>query len=136
MPAHPWLSQYDEGVPHEIGTYPERTLLDYLDDGVRERPRASALLFKGRAVSWDERHRSSDALPVALAGPGVRKGDRIAGLLPNCPQFLIAELAAWKLGAVFMPLNPTYHGDELTRPCSGRPAPWAPRARSCSRPDP
>ncbi len=116
MPAHPWLAQYDEGVPHAIGTYPERTLLDFLDDGVRERPHASALLFKGRAISWKELDDASDTLAVAFAKLGIAKGDRIAGLLPNCPQFLVAELAAWKLGAIFMPLNPTYHGDELARP--------------------
>lgn len=114
--AHPWLSQYDPGVPHAIGKYPERTLLDYLDDGVRERPGASALLFKGSAVSWKQLAEESDAFACALAAIGVTRGDRVAAMLPNCPQFLVAELAAWKLGAIFVPLNPTYAGEELRHP--------------------
>ena len=49
----------------------------------------------------------------ALAALGVRKGDRVALLLPNCPQFLIAEFGAWKAGAVVVALNPTYSEREL-----------------------
>lgn len=113
---HPWFSQYDAGVPHHIGTYPERTLLDFFEDAVRERPQSPALLFKGRTITWQEIADASDACACAFAKLGVSRGDRVAALLPNCPQFIVAELAAWKLGAVFVPLNPTYRGDELARP--------------------
>ncbi|HEY6707714.1 MAG TPA: AMP-binding protein, partial [Actinomycetota bacterium] len=50
---------------------------------------------------------------AALAGLGVAKGDRVAVLLPNCPQFLICELGAWKAGAILVPLNPIYTEQEL-----------------------
>ena len=108
-----WLEHYDEGVPASMGPYPERTLLDDLADGAAQRPDAPALLFKGRTVTWGELDRLSDAFAAALAGLGVAKGDRVALLLPNCPQFLIGELGAWKAGAILVPLNPIYTEQEL-----------------------
>jgi long-chain acyl-CoA synthetase len=108
-----WLQHYDQGVPETVGPYPERTLLDDLADAVALRPDAPAALFKGRTVSHGELDRLSDVFAAALAGLGVAKGDRVAMLLPNCPQFLICELGAWKAGAVVHPLNPIYTEQEL-----------------------
>jgi long-chain acyl-CoA synthetase len=113
MEAAPWLGHYDAGVPATLAPYPERTLLDDLAEAVAERPGAPALLFKGRTVSHGELDRASDAFAAALAGLGVAKGDRVALLLPNCPQFLVCELGAWKAGAVLVPLNPVYTEQEL-----------------------
>jgi len=112
----PWLAHYDPGVPPTLGPYPNRTLLDYLDDQVRQRPTAPALLFKGATVSYAELDRLSDAFAAALLGLGVKRGDRVALLLPNCPQFLIAEFGAWKIGAIVAPLNPIYTEHELEGP--------------------
>jgi len=113
IPATPWLSHYDPGVPSTLAPYPRRTLLDYVADAAREQPDAPALLFKRAAVSHGELARLSDAFAAALASMGVVKGDRVALLLPNCPQFLVAELAAWKVGAIVVPLNPIYTEREL-----------------------
>src|SRR5918992_1982860 len=113
MEAAPWLGHYDQGVPGTLAPYPERTLLDDLAEAVAERPAAPALLFKGRTISHGELDRRSDAFAAALAGLGVARGDRVALLLPNCPQFLICELGAWKAGAVLVPLNPIYTEQEL-----------------------
>lgn len=118
MINRPWLSHYDAGVPTTIGEYPARTLLDYIDDGVRERPGNAALLFKGRAVTLGELDRLSTAFANALTGLGVTKGDRVAVMLPNSPQFFICELGAWKVGAILVPLNPIYTEDELVGPLS------------------
>ena len=108
-----WLPHYDQGVPDTLSPYPERTLLDDLAEAVAERPGAPALLFKGRTVTHGELDRLSDAFAAALAGLGVAPGDRVALLLPNCPQFLIGELGAWKAGAILVPLNPIYTEQEL-----------------------
>lgn len=116
MTDHPWFKHYDPGVPRAIGAYPAGTLLDAVEEGLRERPDAPAFLFKGRAVSLRELADASDAFAVALAAMGVQAGDRVACLLPNCPQFFIGELATWKLGAIYVPLNPIYTEDELTGP--------------------
>jgi long-chain acyl-CoA synthetase len=108
-----WLRNYDAGVPATLGPYPERTLLDDVAEAAAERPGAPALLFKGRTISHGELARRSDAFAAALAALGVAKGDRVALLLPNCPQFLICELGAWKAGAIVVPLNPIYTEQEL-----------------------
>jgi long-chain acyl-CoA synthetase len=108
-----WLRHYDQGIPETLAPYPERTLLDDVAEAVAERPGAPALLFKGRTVTWAELDRRSDAFAAALAGLGVAPGDRVALLLPNCPQFLIGELGAWKAGAILVPLNPIYTEPEL-----------------------
>ena len=113
MADKPWLAHYDADVPASLYPYPEKTLLDYLDALAREHPSRPALLFKGSEVSYDQLQRESDAFAAALAALGVRHGDRVALILPNCPQFLVAEIGAWKVGAVVCPINPTYTEREM-----------------------
>jgi long-chain acyl-CoA synthetase len=112
----PWLSHYDSDVPRSLAPYPNRTILDYLADLVRTRPGDPALLFKGTTISWAQLNRDADAFAAALASLGVSRGDRVGLLLPNCPQFFVAEIAAWKLGAIVAPLNPIYPEHELEAP--------------------
>ncbi len=112
----PWLAHYDEGVPATLAPYPNRTLVDYLADAARDRPQQAALLFKGATLTYGELDRLSDACAAAFRSLGVQRGDRVALLLPNCPQFLIAEFAAWKIGAIVAPLNPLYTEQELEGP--------------------
>ena len=112
----PWLAHYDAGVPATLAPYPSSTLLDYLSASVRERPDAPALLFKGSTISRAGLEALSDAFAAALTELGVRRGDRVALLLPNCPQFFIAQFAAWKIGAIVAPLNPIYTEHELEAP--------------------
>ena len=108
-----WLQHYDAGVPSTLIPYPQRTLLDYLSDLARDYPDSAALLFKGSTLSYQTLERLSDRFASALVALGVRAGDRVGLLLPNCPQFIIAELGAWKAGAVVAPLNPIYTEAEL-----------------------
>src|SRR5258706_4750631 len=110
------MSPYDAGVPSTLAPYPDRTLLDYLADLARDRPNQPALLFKGATITWSELERLSDAGASAFAALGIKRGDRVALLLPNCPQFSIAQFAAWKLGAIVAPLNPIYTEHELEGP--------------------
>jgi len=110
----PWLQHYDEGVPRTIGTYPDKTLVDFARDHARTKPDEAALIFKGRPMSWRMLDALSNTLAAALKREGVKKGDRVALVLPNCPQFMIAEMAVWKLGAILAPQNPIYTAHELT----------------------
>jgi long-chain acyl-CoA synthetase len=110
------VNSYDAGVPSTLAPYPDRTLLDYLAELARERPNQPALLFKGATITWSALERLSDAGAAAFAALGIKRGDRVALLLPNCPQFSIAQFAAWKLGAIVAPLNPTYTEHELEGP--------------------
>jgi long-chain acyl-CoA synthetase len=109
----PWLAHYDSDVRPSIAPYPEKTLIDYLDQLAREHGSATALLFKGATVSYGQLDKESTAFAAALWGLGVRKGDRVAVVLPNCPQFFVAEFGAWKIGAVVVGVNPTYSEREL-----------------------
>jgi long-chain acyl-CoA synthetase len=109
----PWLEHYDHGVPATLTPYRDRTILDCVADTAGRLPNHPAILFKGTAISYGELERLSDACAAALQSLGVARGVRVALLLPNCPQFLIVELAAWKLGAILAPLNPLYTEAEL-----------------------
>lgn len=109
-----WTARYDAHVPATLSPYPEKTLVDYLREHASAAPGAPAVLFKGGRLSYADLDRLSDRFAAALAGLGVRRGDRVALVLPNCPQFLIAELGAWKAGATVLPLNPLYTSAELS----------------------
>ena len=110
----PWLAHYDSGVPATLEPYPERTLVDYLAETVRDRPEHPILIFKGRRMSAAELERQSSAFANGLAELGIKQGDRVALALPNCPQFLVAQYGAWKIGAIVCPFNPTYTPREMT----------------------
>ena len=115
MEEFPWLKHYDEGVPHSLEPYPEQTLLDVVRDTATQRPNHAAVIFKGARLSYAELERLSDAFGNALVAQGVKKGDRVALLLPNSPQSIITQLGVWKAGAIAAPINPLYTEDELER---------------------
>jgi long-chain acyl-CoA synthetase len=137
----PWLEHYDPGIPRSIGSYPEKTLVDVLRERVQEEPAAVALVFKGRKISVAEIDRASDALAHSLARLGVKHGDRVALVLPNAPQFVICQFAAWKIGAIVAPQNPLYTDRELEESLgASQPetavtlTPFYERVKRCQRP--
>src|SRR5208337_1972395 len=113
MKTMPWLKHYDEGVPYTLKPYPDSTLLDIVAEAATQRPAHPALLFKGRTISYAELEQLSNVFASALVKLGVKKGDRVALLLPNTPQLVLALLGAWKAGATAVPENPLYTEDEL-----------------------
>lgn len=113
MEEKPWYKSYDAGMPHTLRPYPERTLLDVVRDTVAERPGHTAFIFKNRRMRYAELEQLSNAFGSALAALGVRKGDRVALLIPNSPQAIIAQLGAWKAGAIVCPVNSLYTETEL-----------------------
>ena len=116
MATAPWLDHYDADVPSTLAPYSTRTLTDYLADAARERPDRPALLFKGATLTYRQLDRLSDACAAAFLALGVKREDRVGLLLPNCPQFFIAQFGAWKIGAIVAPLNPIYTERELEGP--------------------
>jgi long-chain acyl-CoA synthetase len=114
IPNEPaWFRNYDKGVPRSLEPYPDLTLLDYLRQNAASWPGRPALFFKGATISYDDLEKWSDRFAAGLIGAGVNQGDRIAIALPNCPQFMIAEIGIWKCGAIACPINPTYSDREL-----------------------
>jgi long-chain acyl-CoA synthetase len=113
MTDRPWQSHYDEGVPGTVGPYDDSTLVDVVRARAAKRPGAPALRFQGAVTSYGELVAQAEAFAAALEARGVKRGDRVALVLPNVPQFVIAELGAWMIGAVVAPVNPTYPDEEL-----------------------
>jgi long-chain acyl-CoA synthetase len=109
----PWLKHYESGVPYTL-TYPSQPLFRFLDTAARRYPRTRALVFYDHALSYRELNRAVDRFANALLALGVKKGDRVALLLPNSPQLVIAYYAALKAGAVVVSMNPLNNADELT----------------------
>jgi long-chain acyl-CoA synthetase len=111
--SKPWLAHYDSDVPHTLVPYPDRTLLDYLADLGRDHADSPAILFKGATMTYGRLEQESTAFGAALAAMGVQPGERVALLLPNCPQFMVAEFGVWKAGGIVVAVNPTYSEREL-----------------------
>ena len=109
----PWLAHYDPDVAQTLAPYPDKTLLDFLDELARNHGGKPAILFKGSTLSYGDIQALSDAFAAALVALGVKPGSRVALILPNCPQFFIAQFGAWKAGAIVVALNPTYSEREL-----------------------
>jgi long-chain acyl-CoA synthetase len=105
--ARPWQRHYDYWVrPHM--TYPGRPLGDILAITAVQRPNKVATHFLGAELTFLDLKRRSDALAASLAEMGIGKGDRVAIMLPNCPQYIIAAFAILRLGAVIVNVNPSY----------------------------
>ena len=109
----PWLKYYDRSVPHSLRPYPQKTLVDIVTETAQQRPDHTALIFKGAKLTYHEFERLTNAFAAALVSLGVHKGDRVAIVVPNSPQGLIAQFGAWKAGAIAVPLNPVYTEREL-----------------------
>jgi long-chain acyl-CoA synthetase len=112
MVDSPWLERYDEGVPHRLD-YPQVPLFHFVEEAARKYPDHVAAIIKGGKVTYRELDEQSDQMAAALADMGVKKGDRVAILMANCPQFLIAYFGILKVGGTVVACNPLYAPPEL-----------------------
>jgi long-chain acyl-CoA synthetase len=112
----PWLKQYPDWAPHDLEITGDTALGDFKASAER-RPASPAIHYFDHTISYGDVDRLSDRLAMAFADLGLRKGDRILVDLQNVPQFPVAVYAAWKLGAIVVPLNPMYKEKELTYFC-------------------
>jgi long-chain acyl-CoA synthetase len=108
----PWLRFYDEGVPPTI-EIPPVTVPELLRQAARRFPSQVATLFLGAHLTYHQLQTQVDCLAGQLHKLGVSKGDRVAIMLPNCPQTIIAYYATLALGAVAVLTNPLYVEREL-----------------------
>jgi long-chain acyl-CoA synthetase len=108
----PWLRFYPTGVPRNVDL-PNVPLTRLLDDSAARFPGRTALAFFGRRVSYRQVVRQVDRFAGALRRFGVHKGDRVALILPNCPQQIIAFYGTLRRGAVVVMHNPLYTAAEL-----------------------
>ncbi len=105
----PWLKL------HGAATVPPRDAATALDLFRAASPEAPALFYFDRVLSYAAVDGLSDHLAGWLAARGVGAGDRVALILQNTPQFVIATVATWKLGAIVVGLNPMYRSAELQK---------------------
>ena len=108
----PWLRWYGPGVPHEVNV-PDIPVTRLLDDAAERFPRRPALHFFGRTVRYRELREAADRFAAGLHRLGVQPGDRVALILPNCPQYVVAFFGILRRGAIAVPHNPLYTAEEL-----------------------
>lgn len=109
----PWLALYDADIPAVIEREYDNAL-DMFRASARRAPNAAIIRYFDATITLAQLDEQSDAFAVALSESGVAKGDRLALVLQNIPQFIIAVVAAWKLGAVIVPINPMYREREIS----------------------
>ncbi|MFC5712324.1 long-chain fatty acid--CoA ligase [Thalassorhabdus alkalitolerans] len=108
-----WLKHYAEDIPHEVDI-PEISIPDMLQDTVRKYGEKEALSFYGQTMTYKELQYRTSAFASALQEKGIKKGDRVAIMLPNCPQYVISYYGILTAGAVVTQVNPMLVGRELT----------------------
>ncbi|MBI4992480.1 MAG: long-chain fatty acid--CoA ligase [Candidatus Harrisonbacteria bacterium] len=89
------------------------TLNQVFDRAVKEYPNNAALIFYGKRISYQDLQKQVDRLAAALQNAGVKKGDRVAIMLPNCPQNVISYFATLKAGGIVAQFNPQYTAEEV-----------------------
>jgi long-chain acyl-CoA synthetase len=111
--ARPWLSQYPEGVPARVpvDTYP--SLVALLDDAWKRHARRTASVCFGTTLTYAELDERAQALAAWLQSRGIQRGDRVALMMPNVPQYLVALGAVLRAGGVVVNVNPLYTPREL-----------------------
>ena len=112
----PWLKNYPEWVPHDIEIGNDTAIGDFMTSA-HLKPGAPAVHYFDDTLSYGDIDRLSNSFAAALEDLGVVKRDRVILVLQNIPQFLISTYAAWKIGAIVVPLNPMYKDKELSYFC-------------------
>lgn len=113
-PPRPWIASYAPGVPEDLEPV-SGSLFDIVAASARDYPDAPALQFFGRTTSYRELHEQIERAASGLRAAGVRAGDPVAIVLPNCPQHIVAFYAILRLGAVVVEHNPLYTARELRK---------------------
>jgi long-chain acyl-CoA synthetase len=105
-----WPKDLSQTLVYQLG---EKPLHDYLIQNAKEHPNDIAYVFYGNDISWSTLNEDVDRLVHFLKKKDIKKGDRIALFMQNCPQYIIGHYAIQKLGAIVVPLNPMYKETEL-----------------------
>ena len=102
-----WLEKYPADIPPSI-EYPNKTIADFLSETAEKFSQKRAIIFFGKKINYKELHSLTIKFANALVNMGVKKGDRVAIMLPNCPQEVIAYYSVLKIGAIVVQFNPLY----------------------------
>lgn len=108
----PWLVNYPKEVSASY-EYPKHNLAKFLVDSAQQYPKSTAIYFMGKKLTYEQVLAASYQFANVLKGLGVEKGDRVAIMLPNCPQVVIAFYGTLLLGGIAVMTNPLYMEKEL-----------------------
>ncbi len=108
-----WLKQYPAGVPAEVQTDAELSLVAMMDQSFRSHRDRVAYKFMGASFSFGAVDDASRALAAWLQSTGLQRGDRVALMMPNVPQYPVAVAAVLRAGLVVVNVNPHYTPREL-----------------------
>ncbi|MFX0098641.1 MAG: aldehyde ferredoxin oxidoreductase C-terminal domain-containing protein, partial [Candidatus Hodarchaeota archaeon] len=112
----PWLDSYQIGpfkLSHTMKPYPEINIYKWLENAVAEFPDNIVCTYADEDMTYVELKDKVDRLASAFVALGAKKGDTIATVLPSCPEFIIADYAAMKIGAIHVPLSILHKAEDL-----------------------
>lgn len=105
-----WPTYLENELHYALG---ERPLHEYLEHHAKDRPEDIAYHYYGNSISWSTLNTYVDKLANFLKNKRIKKGDRVAIYMQNCPQYIISYFSVQKIGAIVVPLNPMYKQAEL-----------------------
>lgn len=108
-----WLKQYPAGVPANIDVAQYPSLVALIEESLKKYASLPAYKFMGKAISFARLDEASRALAAYLQSIGLEKGDRVAVMMPNVPQYPVAVCAILRAGYVVVNVNPLYTPREL-----------------------
>ena len=111
-PSQAWLQHYSDWTPHTLD-YGDKTIVDYYRNNLRVNANKSATYFFGRTQTYAELDSQVRAAAAGLKAFGIRPGDKVAIVLPNCPQHIAAFYAVQLLDATVVEHNPLYTAPEF-----------------------
>src|SRR5690625_2624007 len=112
MDKKPWLKHYPPEIPKTI-SYDEKQLYSFLLDSGKKFSEKKALHFMGKEISFGELLSEVKKMANFLQSKGLQKGDRVAIMLPNSPQTVIAYFGTLLAGGIVVQVNPLYTEREL-----------------------
>ena len=113
MNERPWLSAYPPGVPADIDPSVYSSLVALMEESFQKYADRSAYSFLGKDVSYRQTDTLSEAFGAYLQGLGLARGERVAIMMPNVPQYPVAVAAILRAGYVVVNVNPLYTPREL-----------------------
>ena len=113
MTDRPWLKAYPEGVPADIDASQYSSLVGLIEEAFGKHAARPAYSFMGKEVTFAQTDSLSRAFGAYLQGLGLVKGDRVAIMMPNVPQYPVAVAAILRAGFVVVNVNPLYTPREL-----------------------
>lgn len=113
MTERPWLATYPQGVPTDIDASQYTSLVALMDEAFRQYSTRVAYSFMGKDVTFAQTDALSRSLAAYFHSVGLAKGDRVALMMPNIPQYPVAVAAVLRAGLVVVNVNPLYTPREL-----------------------